>query len=119
MPRPPFDPTARVAVQFEFESKDRAIFLRIAKALETIAEHTSSHDDTKLNLILRNQEKIMADTQATLAALAAANASLDGIQADIIALKDLIAAGGTPQEVADAVNALAAKASGIDAQTTP
>jgi len=70
-----------------------------------------------LLLILNNQEKIMADTAATLAALAAANASLDGIQADITALKALVDAGGTPQEVADAVNALAAKAAGIDLQT--
>jgi outer membrane murein-binding lipoprotein Lpp len=61
-------------------------------------------------------ERIMADTQATLAALAAANASIDGIRIDIDALVALIAAGGTPQEVSDAVNALAARLAGIDSE---
>ncbi len=36
-PLPPFDPKAKVALQIEFEAKDRAIFLRIATAYERIA----------------------------------------------------------------------------------
>jgi hypothetical protein len=58
----------------------------------------------------------MADTTQVLADLAAANASLDGIVADIAALEALIAAGGTPDAVAAAVHDLAAKTAGIDAQ---
>lgn len=73
---------------------------------------------TLLQGLNQKAEKIMADTQKTLDRLAAANASLDGIQSDITALKALVAAGGTPQEIADAVNALADKAAGIDSQTT-
>jgi len=71
---------------------------------------------TLLLRILEQQEIIMADTQATLAALAAANASLDGIKADIAALQALIDAGGTPQEVADAVSALTARLAATDAE---
>lgn len=32
-----FDPKAKVALQIEFEAKDRAIFLRIATAFERMA----------------------------------------------------------------------------------
>jgi acid phosphatase family membrane protein YuiD len=66
--------------------------------------------------ILENQEIIMADTQATLAKLAAATQSLAGIRQDIVDLKALIASGGTPQEVSDAVDALAAGLAGLDAE---
>ena len=59
----------------------------------------------------------MATQQEILDSLAAANASLDGIQADITALKAMIDAGADLTEIADAVNALAAKAAGIDAET--
>ena len=56
---------------------------------------------------IKNRQEIhMADTQAVIADLAAARASLAGIRADIQALKDLVAAGGTPEEVAAAVAAL-------------
>lgn len=55
----------------------------------------------------------MADTQATLAALAQASADLDGIATDVAALKALIDSGATPQAVTDAVNALAAKTAGV------
>jgi hypothetical protein len=94
----------------------------IKAGLETLAAALSNvvSGDQVISLLTelnRKVEIIMADTQATLAALAAANASLDGIQADITALKALVDAGATPQEVADAVNALAAKAAGIDSQT--
>lgn len=51
----------------------------------------------------------MADTQATLAKLAEANARLDTIISEIQALKDAIAAGATPEEVAIAVDALLGK----------
>src|SRR5262249_52845880 len=57
------------------------------------------------------------------AQLDAANASLDGIQSDITALKDQIAAAGsnpTPDQMAALLaqaTALAAKAGGIDAET--
>jgi hypothetical protein len=59
----------------------------------------------------------MATQQEILDKLAAANASLDGIQADINALKDLVASGANLDEIAIAVNALADKAAGIDSQT--
>jgi len=79
--------------------------------------HLDHHVEAALTTILERTETIMADTNATLAKLAAASASLDGIQQDIADLKALIAAGGTPQEIADAVDALASKAAGIDLQT--
>ena len=66
--------------------------------------------------IKNRQETHMADTQQTLARLAEANASLDGIRADIVALKALIAAGGTPDEVAAAVDALAAGLATTDSE---
>ncbi len=57
----------------------------------------------------------MATTQEVLDQIAATSASLDDIAADIAALQALVVAGGTPQEVADAVAVLAAKAAGISA----
>jgi hypothetical protein len=72
---------------------------------------------TLLYQILDQQEIIMATTQEVLDALAAANASLDGIQQDIIDLKALVAGGADLTAISDAVNALAAKAAGIDTQT--
>lgn len=68
-----------------------------------------------LRRILANQEIIMADTQQSLTDLAAINASLDGIVADIAVLVDA-QANGTPQEVADAIASLKARAATIDAQ---
>ena len=68
-------------------------------------------------IILRRLDDIMATQQEILDRLAAANASLDGIQADIIALKELVAGGANLDEIAIAVNALADKAAGIDSQT--
>lgn len=62
-------------------------------------------------------EKTMATQQEILDKLAAATASLDGIQADILALKDLVASGADLTAISDAVNALADKAAGIDSQT--
>lgn len=59
----------------------------------------------------------MATMQEILDKLATANASLDGIQQDILDLKALIAAGADLTAVSDAVNALADKAAGIDLQT--
>lgn len=67
--------------------------------------------------INRRLDSIMADTQQTLARLAAANASLDGIRTDIANLKALIEAGGTPEEVASAVDALASRLADTDAET--
>jgi len=72
---------------------------------------------TLLYQILDQQEILMATTQEVLDALAAANASLDGIQQDIIDLKALVAGGADLTAINDAVNALAAKAAGIDTQT--
>lgn len=72
---------------------------------------------TLLRQLNQKGDSIMADTQATLTKLAEATASLDAIQTDIAGLKALIASGGTPQEVSDAVDALAAKAAGIDLDT--
>ena len=71
---------------------------------------------TLVRWIKLKQEIHMADTQQTLAKLAEANASLTGIRADIQALKDLIAAGGTPDEVAAAVDALAANLAATDSE---
>jgi metal-dependent amidase/aminoacylase/carboxypeptidase family protein len=95
---------------------------RQATALEAIANSLNvipalAEAISLLRSLNQKAERIMADTQATLARLAEANASLDGLKADIDALKALVASGGTPQEVADAVNALADKAAGIDAET--
>jgi len=59
----------------------------------------------------------MATQEEILAQLATASASLDGIQADITALKAMIDAGADLTAISDAVNALAAKAAGIDLQT--
>jgi hypothetical protein len=70
-----------------------------------------------LLLILENQADIMATQAEILQKLSDANASLDGIQADILALKDMIAGGADLTAISDAVNALAAKAAGIDTQT--
>lgn len=67
--------------------------------------------------ILDQQEIIMATEQEILDKLAAASASLDGIQTDIIALKDMIANGADLSTISAAVDALAAKAAGIDSQT--
>ena len=64
------------------------------------------------------KEFIVASKDEILASLAAANASLDGIQADITALKALIDSGAGLAEIQTAVDALAAKASGIDSQTS-
>jgi len=69
-----------------------------------------------LRWIKNRQEIHMADTQATLNKLAEATASLTGIRADIVALKALIAAGGTPDEVAAAVDALAAGLASTDSE---
>jgi len=81
-------------------------------------------NDAKLTEVLallrgiKHQGETNVATQTEiLAKLAEANASLDGIQADITALKALIDAGANLTEISDAVNALAAKASGIDAET--
>lgn len=57
----------------------------------------------------------MADTAQVLADLATANEALDGIVADIQHLEDVIAGGGTPEEVAAAVALLSAKAQAINA----
>ena len=59
----------------------------------------------------------MATEQEILDALEAASASLDGIQADITALKALVDAGASLTAISEAVTALAAKAAGIDAET--
>ena len=67
--------------------------------------------------IQRKQETIAMTQQEILDKLAAANASLDGIQADILALKEMLAAGADLSMISDAVDALAVKASGIDSQT--
>lgn len=58
----------------------------------------------------------MSDTQAVLAKLAAAQASPTGIRSGIQAPKDLIASGGTPDQVAAAVDELAANLAGLDAE---
>jgi len=86
--------------------------------------HHLHGDDAKLNEVLallrgikHQGEGIMADTQATLAKLAALSATVDNLRGDIQGLKDLIAAGGTPQEVSDAVDAILAKANALDAET--
>jgi hypothetical protein len=63
------------------------------------------------------ETRIMATQAEILAKLADANASLDGIQADIIALKALVDGGADLTAISDAVNALADKAAGIDSQT--
>jgi len=68
-------------------------------------------------LFFYRQETIMATMQEILDRLAAANASLDGIQADIADLKALVAGGADLTAISDAVNALADKAAGIDSQT--
>ena len=65
----------------------------------------------------RRLDDIMATQQEILDKLAAANASLDGIQADILSLKQMIANGADLTAISDAVNALADKAGAIDAQT--
>ena len=67
--------------------------------------------------VLLQQEQIMATMQEILDNLAAANASLDGIQLDITALKALVDSGADLTAISDAVTALAAKAAGIDSQT--
>ena len=72
---------------------------------------------TLLYRVLTNQEISMATEQEILDALAAASASLDGIQADITALKALVDAGASLTAISEAVTALAAKAAGIDAET--
>jgi DNA-binding FrmR family transcriptional regulator len=72
---------------------------------------------TLLRGLNRKQEKIMATQQEILDQLAAVNTSLDGIQADITDLKALVDSGADLTAISDAVNALAAKASGIDLQT--
>ena len=59
----------------------------------------------------------MATMQEILDNLAAANASLDGIQLDITALKALVDSGADLIAISDAVTALVAKAAGIDSQT--
>jgi len=68
-----------------------------------------------LKQILRNQGDIMASQQEILANLAAANASLDGITADIAALDELIQQGTDLTAIQAASAALAAKAAAIDA----
>jgi ABC-type transporter Mla subunit MlaD len=74
-----------------------------------------------LHEIKHQLRRIMATAEETLAALAAANASLDGIAQDIATLTAAIGAnaGNVPQDVADAAAALAAKAAAIDAQNPP
>ena len=67
--------------------------------------------------ILEQQENIMATQAEILQKLADANASLDGIQTDITALKALVDGGADLTAISDAVNALADKAAGIDSQT--
>jgi len=67
--------------------------------------------------VLKNQGEIMATMQEILDKLAEANVSLDGIQADITALKALVDGGADLTAISDAVTALAAKAAGIDIQT--
>ena len=103
--RQPHTPAVRQAIALESIANSFHVLPVLVEAISLLRE---------LN---RKVEKIMADTQATLAKLAEANASLDAIKADIDALKSLIAAGGTPQEVADAVDALAIKAGVIDSET--
>jgi hypothetical protein len=70
-----------------------------------------------LNAIKQNTERIMATQAEILQKLADANASLDGIQSDITALKALVDGGADLTAISDAVNALADKAAGIDSQT--
>ena len=60
-------------------------------------------------LILRRLDDIMADTAATLAKLAEANARMDTVISEIQALKALVASGATPDEVAAAIDTLAGK----------
>ena len=63
------------------------------------------------------REITVATQQEILDMLAATNASLDGIQADINDLKALVDGGADLTAISDAVTALAAKAAGIDTQT--
>ena len=71
----------------------------------------------KLNTLMERTGRIMATQDEILTKLAEANASLDGIQADILALKDMVAAGADLSAISGAVNALVDKAAGIDTQT--
>jgi hypothetical protein len=72
---------------------------------------------TLLRELNSKQENMMATQQEILDLLQATNASLDGIQIDITALKALVDSGADLTAISDAVTALAAKAAGIDIQT--
>jgi ABC-type transporter Mla subunit MlaD len=72
---------------------------------------------TLLRGLNQKTETIMATEQEILDKLAATSASLDGIQADITSLKDLVDGGASLDAISAAVNALADKAAGIDSQT--
>ena len=59
---------------------------------------------------------IMATLQEILDGIAATNNSLDGIQTDIAALQDAANGGASLATIKTAIDALAAKAAGIDAE---
>lgn len=72
-PSRPYDPPARVAIQLEFEAKDRDILLRGVRALEKIANTMIQSS----GMTPEEKAELRADADAIKAKLDATGVSLD------------------------------------------